>query len=94
MPSDKKKHRSVLVQMETPNLIPERDLGTIPVLQAEHLGIDFGGLTAVDDFNIAMGRTEAEAGADDSGAVRGDTCHIDVVDRWGNMIAATPSGRS
>ena len=58
MPSDKKKHRSVLVQMETPNLIPERDLGTIPVLQAEHLGIDFGGLTAVDDFNIAMGRTE------------------------------------
>ncbi len=58
MPSDKKKRRPVLVQMETPNLIPERDLGTIPVLQAEHLGIDFGGLTAVDDFNIAMGRTE------------------------------------
>ncbi|AVV45462.1 gamma-glutamyltransferase [Streptomyces sp. P3] len=26
------------------------------------------------------------------GAVRGDTCHLDVVDRWGNMIAATPSG--
>ena len=58
MPSDKKKRRPVLVQMETPNLIPERDLGSIPVLQAEHLGIDFGGLTAVDDFNIAMGRTE------------------------------------
>ena len=50
--------RSVLVQMETPNLIPERDLGQIPVLQAQHLGIGFGGLTAVDDFNIAMGRTE------------------------------------
>ncbi|MEU6534636.1 gamma-glutamyltransferase [Streptomyces sp. NPDC047000] len=28
----------------------------------------------------------------DDGAVRGDTCHLDVVDRWGNMIAATPSG--
>ncbi|MBC7272340.1 MAG: gamma-glutamyltransferase [Streptomyces sp.] len=26
------------------------------------------------------------------GATRGDTCHIDVVDRWGNMVAATPSG--
>ncbi|MDI5967174.1 gamma-glutamyltransferase family protein [Streptantibioticus silvisoli] len=26
------------------------------------------------------------------GATRGDTCHLDVVDRWGNMIAATPSG--
>lgn len=23
---------------------------------------------------------------------RGDTCHIDVTDRWGNMIAVTPSG--
>ena len=56
MTSEKK--RSVLVQMEEPNLIPERDLGHIPVLQAKHLGIDFGGLTAVDDFNLAMGRTE------------------------------------
>jgi len=27
-----------------------------------------------------------------SGGTTGDTCHIDVVDRWGNMIAATPSG--
>lgn len=26
------------------------------------------------------------------GVTRGDTCHIDVVDRWGNMISATPSG--
>lgn len=27
-----------------------------------------------------------------SGAARGDTCHIDVIDRWGNMVGATPSG--
>jgi gamma-glutamyltranspeptidase/glutathione hydrolase len=27
-----------------------------------------------------------------SGLTRGDTCHLDVVDRWGNMVAATPSG--
>lgn len=26
------------------------------------------------------------------GEARGDTCHIDVVDRWGTMISATPSG--
>ncbi|MET8825203.1 gamma-glutamyltransferase [Streptomyces sp. NPDC004610] len=26
------------------------------------------------------------------GLTRGDTCHLDVVDRWGNMVAATPSG--
>lgn len=33
---------------------------------------------------------EPEIGA--QGATRGDTCHLDVVDRWGNMVAATPSG--
>lgn len=42
-------------------------------------------------------RDEAVAGAGEptvarSGDTRGDTCHIDVVDRWGNMIAVTPSG--
>ena len=30
-------------------IIPERDIGQRPVLEALHLGIDFGGLTAVDD---------------------------------------------
>lgn len=24
--------------------------------------------------------------------LRGDTCHVDVVDAWGNMVSATPSG--
>ncbi|MFI0814788.1 gamma-glutamyltransferase family protein [Streptomyces sp. NPDC021098] len=32
----------------------------------------------------------ADVGAD--GVTRGDTCHLDIVDRWGNMVAATPSG--
>jgi gamma-glutamyltranspeptidase/glutathione hydrolase len=27
-----------------------------------------------------------------AGETRGDTCHLDIVDRWGNMISATPSG--
>lgn len=27
-----------------------------------------------------------------TGATRGDTCHVDVVDRWGNRVSATPSG--
>jgi len=29
---------------------------------------------------------------DESGVARGDTCHLDVIDKWGNMVAATPSG--
>ncbi len=26
------------------------------------------------------------------GAMGGDTCHVDIIDRWGNMVSATPSG--
>ena len=26
------------------------------------------------------------------GSFGGDTCHVDVIDRWGNMVSATPSG--
>lgn len=27
-----------------------------------------------------------------AGETRGDTCHLDVIDRWGNIVSATPSG--
>ncbi len=27
-----------------------------------------------------------------TGRTRGDTCHLDIVDRWGNYVSATPSG--
>ncbi|MBP8639792.1 MAG: ABC transporter ATP-binding protein [Oscillospiraceae bacterium] len=47
-----------LVPVPSPNIIPERDINKTPILEVAHLGIDFGGLTAVDDFNMAIGRTE------------------------------------
>ncbi len=37
-------------------------------------------------------RGTGEPTAATSGRVAGDTCHLDVVDRWGNMVSATPSG--
>ncbi|MGW3623012.1 gamma-glutamyltransferase family protein [Streptomyces sp. NPDC000880] len=45
----------------------------------------------------ATGGAPAAAGAGEptvakDGSTLGDTCQLDVVDRWGNMIAATPSG--
>jgi len=40
---------------------------------------------------VAAGAT-GEPTVDRSGQTRGDTCHIDVIDRWGNVISATPSG--
>ena len=39
-------------------IIPERDAGQPPVLEVRHLGIDFGGLTAVDDFDFVIGKDE------------------------------------
>ncbi len=47
-----------LVPVPTTNRIPERDIGQHPILECRHLGIDFGGLTAVKDFDMAIGRTE------------------------------------
>ena len=47
-----------LVPVPSTNIIPERDVDKSPILECRHLGIDFGGLTAVDEFNMAIGRTE------------------------------------
>ncbi len=47
-----------MVPVPSDSIIPERDLDKSPVLESKHLGIDFGGLTAVDDFNLTIGRTE------------------------------------
>ena len=38
--------------------MPERDQGHKLALECIHLGIDFGGLKAVDDFNVTIGKTE------------------------------------
>ncbi len=53
-----KRPGSRLVEYPSGAYIPERDLNDMPVLEAHHLGIDFGGLSAVDDFSITLGKTE------------------------------------
>jgi gamma-glutamyltranspeptidase/glutathione hydrolase len=53
------------------------------------------GLPAFHPRLIVEEATGGEAGeptVDINGETRGDTCHVDVVDRHGNMISATPSG--
>lgn len=47
-----------MVPLPSDAIVPERDLGEPPVLECRHLGIDFGGLHAVEDFNFAVGKTE------------------------------------
>ena len=58
MPRVRSRNESPLVNMPSDAYIPQRDLDKLPILETRHLGIDFGGLTAVDDFNLVIGRTE------------------------------------
>lgn len=39
-------------------LLTERDIDKPPILETRHLGVDFGGLKAVDDFNLTIGAEE------------------------------------
>ena len=47
-----------MVPVPSHSIVPERDLYERPVLETRHLGIEFGGLKAVDDFNLTIGKTE------------------------------------
>jgi len=47
-----------MVEVISTNLHREQDVGKLPVLDVRNLGIDFGGLTAVDGFNMTIGPTE------------------------------------
>ncbi|GAA4055837.1 gamma-glutamyltransferase family protein [Streptomyces shaanxiensis] len=62
------------------------------VVASDEPGFDVLG---VGEPTVAKRPTSLVPGEPDiaaDGTTRGDTCHLDVVDRWGNMIAATPSG--
>ena len=47
-----------MVPFPSHSIVPERDVDKLPVLEARHLGIEFGGLKAVEDFNLTIGKTE------------------------------------
>ncbi len=58
MASKKFKSNTIMVPVPSTSIVPERDAGKLPVLETNHLGIEFGGLKAVDDVNLAVGPTE------------------------------------
>lgn len=47
-----------VLEVVSESILPERDREKRPVLECSHLGITFGGLVAVDDFNLTVGATE------------------------------------
>jgi gamma-glutamyltranspeptidase/glutathione hydrolase len=64
-----------------PYVPPLRTVYTLPALPGDASG----------DASAA-GLGVGEPTVTPAGETRGDTCHVDVVDRWGNMVSATPSG--
>ena len=56
--STQKKEPTKLVPVPSTSKIPERDVNKRPILECRHLGIDFGGLRAVNEFDMVIGRTE------------------------------------
>ncbi|MBW4032850.1 MAG: transferase [Acidobacteria bacterium] len=64
---------------------PGRPGGREPWMPPLHPGSAGDGLAGSGEPTVWMASAAAAAG-------HGDTCHLDVVDRHGNMISATPSG--
>jgi gamma-glutamyltranspeptidase/glutathione hydrolase len=62
---------------------PRGDAGFRPALRT---------VTAGPFSAAASQAATGEPTVDRTGSTRGDTCHIDVVDRWGNIVSVTPSG--
>ncbi|WP_274996281.1 gamma-glutamyltransferase family protein [Promicromonospora iranensis] len=86
-----------------PGDVPGRPTPPLPALRTEYAtsapagslpGAPTGGAAAgVGEPTVPVAEpVETPDSPDHTGATRGDTCHIDVVDRWGNMVSATPSG--
>ncbi|GAB3188125.1 gamma-glutamyltransferase family protein [Nesterenkonia suensis] len=72
-----------------PGELPGRDT-VLPPLQ-EVTDTSTGGAGVGEPTVSGAGQSTVDPSVT-AAAIRGDTCHIDVVDRWGNMISATPSG--
>ncbi len=52
------KTKAKLVNRQSTVLLSERDIDKSPVLECVGLGVTFGGLKAVEDFDLTIGRTE------------------------------------
>ena len=53
-----KRRPTKLVPVPSRALVPERDVNRSPILECINLGVTVGGLKAVENFNLTIGRTE------------------------------------
>ncbi|WP_027940789.1 gamma-glutamyltransferase family protein [Amycolatopsis taiwanensis] len=83
------KRRALIREQASPEIRPGSPDGREPRLSRQSRRISEGG-----DLEVPAGAGEPTVAMSVAmnGATRGDTCHVDVADRWGNLVAATPSG--
>jgi gamma-glutamyltranspeptidase / glutathione hydrolase len=55
-------------------------------------GMEVAAAAGIGEPTVGMYDGIGEPTTSDLGVVAGDTCHLDIIDRWGNMVSATPSG--
>ena len=88
--------RKLIGREASGDLLPGSPDGRAPKLPRYEIGADAGEPGAVERMRERQAREMHTAGGGGVRAARGpaegDTCHIDVIDRWGNVVAMTPSG--
>ncbi|WP_308013542.1 gamma-glutamyltransferase family protein [Streptomyces beigongshangae] len=94
--------RALIGERASHGLRPGSPGGRTPLLAGHARAVAAGERTAVQPGAPGAGEptvaeppaspVPGEPGVSADGGTRGDTCHLDVVDRWGNMVSATPSG--
>jgi gamma-glutamyltranspeptidase/glutathione hydrolase len=67
-------------------------LATLPAAGSPSPGIGEPTMASSEPASSEPATAGAEPGVGPLGQNRGDTCHLDVADRWGNLVSATPSG--
>ncbi|MDY6946150.1 MAG: gamma-glutamyltransferase family protein [Pseudomonadota bacterium] len=79
--------RALITPMASQSIVPGRidgHRGFLPAVSAQAAMQSQG--------NLGAGEPTTGSQAGSAPSQNGDTCHIDVIDRWGNMVSATPSG--
>lgn len=84
--------RQLISAVASMDIRPGRPDHRQPVLPDLQVGGDFdpSGLSGVGEPNTVAALLDS--GPKPNGEARTDTVHVDVVDRWGNMVSAMPSG--
>ncbi|WP_022909380.1 gamma-glutamyltransferase family protein [Aestuariimicrobium kwangyangense] len=89
--------RSLIREVASLGWVPGEPFEGIPAHVASHItGLLRGDRVAAAASGLGEPTVQHQQPTDPyvtrRGETLGDTCHIDVVDRWGTMVAATPSG--